>query len=108
MNDQFKNESFYDRYFMQIWYALGYIAGASLIFNPMAIKKAGLILSLAVSFGVAIPIAFFLYTIYIFSSFILSLIFEGVKERNILFIFIALYLLLGLASFIIGALYNKV
>ena len=106
MNEKVETETFYDRYCIHIWYAFGYLATASTILNPSAIEKAGFLLSFIVSFGVAVPVAFLLFTIYVFSSFIISLIFDGVKEKNIRSIFMAIYFIIWLNSIYSGSSLN--
>lgn len=98
----YKKESFYDKYFLKIWYAAGYIIAASLLLNSHVINKVGWFLPLILSFGVAVPIAFSLYTIYIFFSFAVELFIDGVTDKELGPIFAGMWILVGLIYFILG------
>ena len=106
MTKSIENESYYDKYFIYIWCGLGFILSASQTLTPAAIEKAGLFLSLFVSVVLTIPVTFFLYVIYIFSSFIISLFINGIKEKHLISIFGAIYFLFGLILYIMDTLSN--
>lgn len=100
------NESYYDKYFMQFWYCLGYIVGALLLFNPNTFEKAGWFLPVVVSFGLAVPSAFLLFTAYTFVSLMAGFLIDGIKDKNFASIFAAFWILVSLTTFIMKVLGN--
>lgn len=101
-NEKIQNESFFQKYFIHIWYVLGYVISTSYFFSHDKFEKVGFILSFIGSFIVAAPLGFLMYSVYVISSFMISLFVDGVKERDIAAFFGGVYLLIGLLMFLSG------
>ncbi len=91
----------YEKYYWQFWYLIGLIP-ASFWLTPRSFDKVGYILTFITFFIIAFPFALVIWTVNVFFQFMISLLYSGIKEKNVKLIFTAIFILIAILYFILG------
>jgi len=92
MDKDIDKESFYERYIFYIWYCFGYIAYISKAFISGSINDSNIVEILSYAFVMAVPIAFVMYVVLIFTWLPVFVLFEGIREKDLTSVVFGIFL----------------